>query len=231
MITSPDNEQLKTIRKLQQKRWRERLDLFAAEGEDLVEAAERAGWEPETLLIAGEDVEPELLADVSTLGSGTRVIGVYKRRWSQPGGELSVYLHGVGDPGNVGAVIRSAHALCDGPVALGPGCADPFSPKAVRASMGSLFARPPAQVGFGELHGTPVALDSQAERTLGELEARPPLVLCLGAEREGLPPELLERAGERVRIALRPDGPESLNVAMAATVALHEVANRMAHSG
>ncbi len=228
MITSPDNEQLKTIRKLQQKRWRERLDLFAAEGEDLVEAAERAGWQPETLLIAGEDVEPELLADVSTLGSGTRVIGVYKRRWSQPGGDLSVYLHGVGDPGNVGTVIRSAHALCDGPVVLGPGCADAFSPKAVRASMGSLFARPPAQVGFGELPGTPVALDSQAERTLGELEPRPPLVLCLGAEREGLPPELLERAGERVRIALRPDGPESLNVAMAATVALHEASNRMA---
>jgi TrmH family RNA methyltransferase len=231
MITSPDNEQLKTIRKLQQKRWRERLDLFAAEGEDLVEAAELAGWQPETLLIAGEDVEPELLADVSTLGSGTRVIGVYRRRWSQPGGELSVYLHGVGDPGNVGTVIRSAHALCDGPVVLGPGCADPFSPKAVRAGMGSLFARPPARVGFGELPGTPVALDSQAERTLGELEARPPLVLCLGAEREGLPPELLERAGERVRIALRPDGPESLNVAMAATVALHEVANRMTPSG
>ncbi len=227
MITSPDNEQLKTIRKLQQKRWRERLDLFAAEGEDLVEAAERAGWQPETLLIAGEDVEPELLADVSTLGSGTRVIGVYARRWSQPGGELSVYLHGVGDPGNVGTVIRSAHALCDGPVVLGPGCADPFSPKAVRASMGSLFARPPAKVGFGELHGTPVALDSQAERTLGELEVRPPLVLCLGAEREGLPPELLERAAERVRIALRPDGPESLNVAMAATVALHEVSRKL----
>ncbi|HEY8771535.1 MAG TPA: TrmH family RNA methyltransferase, partial [Thermoleophilaceae bacterium] len=140
MITSPDNEQLKTIRKLQQKRWRERLDLFAAEGEDLVEAAERAGWQPETLLIAGEDVEAELLADVSTLGSGTRVIGVYRRRWSQPGGELSVYLHGVGDPGNVGTVIRSAHALCDGPVVLGPDCADPYSPKAVRASMGSLFA-------------------------------------------------------------------------------------------
>jgi TrmH family RNA methyltransferase len=231
MITSPDNEQLKTIRKLQQKRWRKRLDLFAAEGEDLVEAAERAGWQPETLLIAGDDVEPELLADVSTLGSGTRVIGVYRRRWSQPGGELSVYLHGVGDPGNVGTVIRSAHALCDGPVVLGPGCADPFSPKAVRASMGSLFARPPARVGFGELHGTPVALDSQAGRTLGELEVRPPLVLCLGAEREGLPPELLERAGERVRIALRPDGPESLNVAMAATVALYNVANRMADSG
>jgi RNA methyltransferase, TrmH family len=222
MIQSADNEQLKTIRKLQQKRWRERLDLFAAEGEDLVEAAEAAGWEPELLLIAGEDVEPELLAQASALGSGTRVIGVYKRRWSEPGGELSVYLHGVGDPGNVGTVIRSAHALCDGPVVLGPGCADPFSPKAVRASMGSIFARPPAQ---GDPVGARIALDAAAERTIGEVEAAPPVVVCLGAERDGLPADF---PGERVRIPLRPDGPDSLNVAMAATVALHDVANRMA---
>jgi RNA methyltransferase, TrmH family len=228
MITSPHNEQLKTIRKLQQKHWRERLDLFAAEGEDLAEAAEDAGWEPEALLIGGEDVEQELLDEVSSLGSGTRVIGVYRRRWSAPGGDLSLYLHGVGDPGNVGTVIRSAHALADGPVVLGPGCADPFSPKAVRASMGSLFARPPARAAFGELGGTRIALDAGAERVLGEVEAHPPVVLCLGAERDGLPPELLEQAGERVGIPLRPDGPESLNVAMAATVALYEVATRMA---
>src|SRR3954447_23170127 len=208
MIQSPDNEQLKTIRKLQSKRWRERLDLFAAEGEDLVEAAEAAGWEPESLLGAGEDVEPELLDEVSALGSGTRVIGVYRRRWSEPGGDLSVYLHGVGDPGNVGTVIRSAHALADGPVVLGPGCADPFSPKAVRASMGSLFARPPARAAFGALPGTLVGLDAHAERSLGEVEAIPPLVICLGAEREGLPEGLPASA----RIPLRPDGPDSLNV-------------------
>ena len=162
MISSPDNEQLKTIRKLQQKRWRERLDLFAAEGEDLVEAAELAGWEPETLLVAGLDVEQELLDEVSALGSGSRAIGIYRRRWSQPGGALSVYLHGVGDPGNVGTVIRSAHALCDGPVVLGPECADPYSPKAVRASMGSIFARPPARARFEELAGTLIALDAGA---------------------------------------------------------------------
>src|SRR5687768_11588660 len=132
MIRSPDNEKLKTIRKLQQKRWREKLDLFAAEGEDLVEAA----WEPEFVLWAGEDVEPDLLADVSTLGSGTRVIGVYKRRWAeihrsgaeQPApsrtaaGDLLVYLHGVEDPGNVGTIVRSAHALAEATVVLGPGC-------------------------------------------------------------------------------------------------------------
>jgi RNA methyltransferase, TrmH family len=225
MIRSPDNEKLKTIRKLQQKRWREKLDLFAAEGEDLVEAA----WEPEFVLWAGEDVEPDLLADVSTLGSGTRVIGVYKRRWADPTGDLLVYLHGVEDPGNVGTIVRSAHALAEATVVLGPGCADPFSPKAVRASMGSIFARPPARARFGELHGHyRLALDSASGQPLEEVALGDgSVVVCLGAEREGLPAELLEAADAVARIPLRADGPDSLNVAMAATVALYEVERRM----
>src|SRR5689334_22962779 len=228
MITSPDNEQLKTIRKLQAKKHRERTGLFVAEGEDLVEAAT---WEPEILLVADVDVEPALLDAVSSLGSGSRVIGVYKQHWSEPGGLLSVYLQGVQDPGNVGAIIRSAHALADGPVILGSGCADPYSPKAVRASMGSIFARPPARGEFGELPGTRLALDSRADTPLGELDETRPLVICAGAEREGLPADLLEAADARARVPLRPDGPDSLNVAMAVTVALHELGNRMPRRG
>jgi TrmH family RNA methyltransferase len=224
MIRSPDNEKLKTIRKLQQKRWREKLDLFAAEGEDLVEAA----WEPEFVLWAGEDVEPDLLADVSTLGSGTRVIGVYKRRWADPGGDVLVYLHGVEDPGNVGTIIRSAHALADATVVLGPRCADPFSPKAVRASMGSIFARPPARAALEDLPGRRLALDSGSGEALGEIRLGDgPVVLCLGAEREGLPAEVLDAADAVAHIPLRAGGPDSLNVAMAATVALYEVERRM----
>jgi RNA methyltransferase, TrmH family len=221
VITSADNDKLKTIRKLAQKSWRDKLGLFAAEGEDLVQA----GWEPEFVLRAGVDVEPELLDAVSLLGSGTRVIGVYEQRWADPGGDLSVWLSGVEDPGNVGTIIRSAHALADGPVVLGPGCADPYSPKAVRASMGSIFARPPARATLAELPGRPLALSAHGERTLDEVEPAPPLVLCLGAERGGLPEEL-ER--EAVRIDVRS---ESLNVAMAASIALYETARRMRGHG
>jgi TrmH family RNA methyltransferase len=230
MISSPDNQHLKTIRKLHQKHWRERLGLFIAEGEDLVLAAEAAGWEPETVLVAGDDVEPDLLASASTLGSGTRAIGIYLQRWSDAGGELSVYLHGVGDPGNLGAIVRAAHALCDGPVTLGPDCADPFSPKAVRASMGSVFARPPARAGFERLEGTRIALDPRADRTLTHVERAlvAPVVLCLGAEREGLPQELVESAELAARIPARPDGPESLGVAAAAAIGLYELGTRMA---
>ena len=249
MITSADNEKLKTIRKLQQKSWRTKLGLFSAEGEDLVAAAAAAGREPALVLRAGEDVEPELLDAVSTLGSGTRVIGVYKQTWAQPEGDVLVYLHGVEDPGNVGTIIRSAHALADATVVLGPGCADPHSPKAVRASMGSIFARPPARATLNALDGQKVALDVTAERELRDVEVTGRVVLVLGSERGVLPAGAREAAAPlagaweadareaaaggveeilRVRIPVHAD---SLNVAMAATVALYEVANRMAADG
>jgi TrmH family RNA methyltransferase len=228
MITSPDNSKLKSIRKLQTRRERERSGLFAAEGEDLVAAAEAAGVEPQYLLVAGEDVEAELLDAVSSLGSGTRVIGVYRQRWDEPHGSLRIYLHGVGDPGNVGAAIRSAHALADGNVILGPGCADPYSPKAVRASTGSIFARPPARAGFEDLEGATVALDAAADLELASVEVESPVTVCIGAEREGLPADVLAAATHTTRIPLVPDAPDSLNAAMAATVGLYELGRRMA---
>ena len=214
MITSADNDKLKTIRKLQQKRWRTKLGLFSAEGEDLV------GPDPVFLLRAGEDVEPELLDAVSTLGSGTRVIGVYEQRWAEPAGDVLVYLHGVEDPGNVGTIMRSAHALADATVVLGPGSADPYSPKAVRASMGSIFSRPPARATIDDLGGQRIALDANADRELRDTKLTAPVVLVLGSERGALPEGV-----DAVRISVRGD---SLNVAMAATVALYETALRMA---
>jgi TrmH family RNA methyltransferase len=228
VIRSADNSKLKTIRKLRQKHWREKLGLFAAEGEDLMEAAERAGWEPEFVLRADREVEPSLLSEVSTLGSGSRAIGVYPQRWSEPGGRLMVWLHGVADPGNVGTVLRAAHALCDGPLVLGPECADPYSPKAVRASMGSIFARPPARAGFDELPGLRIALDARAGEDVRSVTLTDRVAVCAGAERRGLPDVVLAAADAVARIPLRPDGPESLNVAMAATVALYELGTRMA---
>ena len=127
--------------------------------------------------------KPESLDAVSTLASGTRVIGVYRQRRAEPEGRLLVYLHGVEDPGNVGTIIRSAHALADATVVLGPGCADAYSPKAVRASMGSIFGKPPARAHLAEIRGRPLALDPYADRDLAAVDLSPPLVLVLGSER------------------------------------------------
>ena len=139
---------------------------------------QQAGWRAlEGYRLAGSglggedfvDVDAQALAAVSTLGSGTRVIGVYEQRWAQaPAGPLCVYLHGVGDPGNVGAVLRSARAFGASSVALGPGCADPYGPKAVRASMGAIFAVALARVeSVAELPGERVALVAHEGEVLG----------------------------------------------------------------
>jgi TrmH family RNA methyltransferase len=226
MITSKDNEKLKLVRRLADRRHREREGLFAVEGEDLLAAGREAGLEPELVLSAadsglgGEEVEPELLASASTLGSGARVISVWRRRWAEPSGPLCVYLHGVGDPGNVGAIIRTTHALAGATIVLGPGCADPFSPKATRATMGSIFAQPVAR---GDVASTPEPRAGLVAHGGGE-PGKAPATICLGAEREGLPPEVLAECDERWTIPLRPGGAESLNVAAAAAISLAALA-------
>ena len=221
MITSRDNERLKLIRKLQDRRWRDKLGLFAVEGEDLVEAGIAAGLEPADKLVGGEDVAPELLAEVSALAHPPRVVAVFRHddlpRGVRP---VTLALWHVGDPGNVGTLLRAADAFGAG-FALSEGCADPTGPKAVRASMGSLFRVPVS--GFEEPPGRRIALVPGGGIPLPELDERGDVVFVLGAEREGLPSEVLDRCAERASIP-QPGGGESLNVATAGSIALYELA-------
>ena len=223
MITSRDNEKLKLVRKLHERRWRDKLGLFAVEGEDLLEAALGAGLEPADVLVAGEDVEPELLAEVSALAHPPRVVAVFRRGDLASGTRpVTLALWRVADPGNVGTLVRAADAFGAG-IALSEGCADPTGPKAVRASMGSLFRVP--LTSFDEAPGKRVALVPSGGILLPELQLDGDVVLVLGAEREGLPPEVLERCDERASIP-QPGGSESLNVAMAGAIALYELARQ-----
>lgn len=228
MITSPHNEKLKLVRKLRDRKHREREGLFVSEGEDLVEAGLAAGAAPHTLLSAagsglgGEEVEAELLAGVSSLGSGTRAIAVWPLAWADEAAAPCVYLHGVADPGNVGAIVRTAHALLGGTVVLGPGCADPFGPKAVRASMGSLFAQPLLRAGVEATPEPRAALVAHGGAPLAGLGDV--ATLCLGAEREGLPAEVLAQCELRATIPLRA-GAESLNVAAAAAIGIERLSS------
>jgi TrmH family RNA methyltransferase len=229
MISSPDNEKLKLVRKLRRRRQREREGLFVTEGEDLVAAGLAAGAEPRALLVAagsgleGEEVEPELLARVSELGSGTRAIAIWEQRWAEAPEPPCLYLHGVADPGNVGAIVRTAHALLGGTVVLGPGCADPFGPKAARASMGSLFGQALLRAG---VEATPAPRAALLARGGSGLEAlAPAATLCLGAEREGLPDEVLAACEIEATVPLRPGAAESLNVAAAAAIAAERLSS------
>ena len=234
-ITSHHNEKLKEIRKLtQRRRERDRAGRFVAEGEDLLAAADAAGWEPLHRLsvagsgLAGEEVEPAALASVSGLGAGTRTLAVYEARWAPLAtGPLCVCLYGVSDPGNVGAVLRCARAFGAASVAVGPGTADPYSPKAVRASMGAVFEVPLARVhALADLPGPTVALSADpdhAHPALAELELGA-VTFVVGAERDGLAPDVVAAADAVARIPIHT---HSLNAAMAATIALYE-ATRMA---
>ena len=189
-----------------------------AEGEDLLAAADAAGWTPVVRLRAGVDVAPEALAKVSSLGSGSRELAIYEERWGVPAGPLCVALWGVKDPGNVGTVLRGALAFGASSVAIGPETADPYGPKAVRASMGAVFAVPVARVtSVSDLPAPAVALAAREGEPLTREDAG---TLVIGSERAGLPAEVVEGC-DRVRHI--PIQSESLNAARAATVALYEV--------
>jgi RNA methyltransferase, TrmH family len=221
MITSRENEKLKLVRKLRERRWRDKLGLFVAEGEDLVDSAASVGIEPVELLIAGHNVEPALLAEVSALGHPARVIGVF-RRSELPRGvapEVGLALWRVADPGNVGTLIRAADALGPAFVALSPGCADPTGPVAVRGSMGAVFRVPLVEL---EVAPRPwIALVPEGGKQLADVAGVDRATFLLGAEREGLPPELVARCDETATIPIAL-GADSLNVAMAGTIALYE---------
>jgi RNA methyltransferase, TrmH family len=228
VITSPSNPRLKLVRRLASRRQRERLGLFVCEGEDLVEAALASGAQPVDMLVAGETVEPGLLADLSTLAHPARVIAVFRRAdlprldpASAPAAGLALWR--VGDPGNVGTLVRAADGLGPAFVALSAGCADPTGPKALRASMGAIFRVPLGR--FDEAPGRRIALVPRGGSPLAEVDLSGPTTFVLGAEREGLPEDVVAECEQAASIPLAP-GSESLNVALAGAVALYEQQRR-----
>jgi len=223
MITSAANPRLKLVRKLASARQRRKLGLFAVEGEDLVEAGLAAGLEPVDVLRAREDVTPELLPSVSGLAHPPRVVAVFRTAdlpHPDPSNRLllGLALWRVSDPGNVGTLIRTADAF-GAFVALSAGCADPTSPKALRASAGAVFRVPAGR--FDEAPGRRIALVAHGGRPLAEIELGDGVCFVLGTEREGLPDDVLAECDKAATIPLA-EGAESLNVAVAGAIALYE---------
>jgi TrmH family RNA methyltransferase len=225
VITSRDNPRLRLVRRLQSHAQRRRLGLFVCEGEDLVEAALEAGLEPAELLRSGEDVEPELLAEVSTLAHPPRVLAVFRTADLPPlvPRPVALALWHVSDPGNLGTLVRSADAF-GAAVGLSAGCAEPTGAKALRASAGAVFRVPLGR--FDGVAGRRLALVAHGGRPLEEVELADGDVLVLGAEREGLPAEVRQQCDESVTI-YTPGLAESLNVASAGAIALYAWSSRV----
>jgi RNA methyltransferase, TrmH family len=237
MITSASNPRLKLVRKLASGRQRAKLGLFVCEGEDLVAAGLAAGLRPVEALVdperpaeldgleGAEEVEPALLAELSSLAHPPRVVAVFRkadlpRDLNAPTG---LALWHVADPGNVGTLIRTADALGPAFVALSPGCADPTSPKALRASTGAVFRVPTGS--FDDAPRPWIGLVPRGGSALSDADLGERATFVLGAEREGLPEDVAASCDILASIPLT-DGAESLNVAAAGAIALYERSRR-----
>jgi RNA methyltransferase, TrmH family len=236
VITSAANPRLRLVRRLASRRQRERLGLFACEGEDLVQAALEAGIEPVEALVdaerppaldglpTAEAVEPRLLASVSSLAHPPRVIAVFRRDDlprldpADPPG-VGVALWHVVDPGNIGTILRASDGLGPAFVALSSGCGDPTGVKALRASAGAIFRVPIGR--FDDAPRPRIAMLTRGGTALRELELPEPVTFVLGAEREGLPDDIAAECELGATVPLAPQA-ESLNVAITAAIALYE---------
>jgi len=238
VITSASNPRLKLVRKLASGRQRAKLGLFACEGEDLVAAGLAAGIRPVEVLVdaerpvevegleAAEEVEPGLLAELSSLAHPPRIVAVFRRADlpREPAAPTGLALWHVGDPGNVGTLVRTADALGPSFVALSEGCADPTSPKALRASMGAIFRVPTGS--FDDAPRPWIGLVPRGGKALADTELGERATFVLGAEREGLPEDVTSSCDLLASIPLA-EGAESLNVAAAGAIALYERARRL----
>jgi RNA methyltransferase, TrmH family len=218
---------LKRAAKLKAKKHREAERLFLAEGETLIRESKEP---PKSLFDEAAEVRR-----LSTLTTPTGPVGVFPLVDVPAEALLSttgriVLLHGVQDPGNVGAVIRSAHAFETG-VALSRGCADLYNPKTVRATMGSIFHVPVAReveslgflqeaqsADFRSVAAIPGSGDSPRSLPAGRI------VIAVGAEGPGLPAEVVEASETWVTI---PSRAASLNAAIAASILLYEAYMRV----
>ncbi len=268
-IAGRNNASVKLAGKLQKKKYRVERGLFVAEGLDLLLAADTVGATPAEILVREDLVErlprrmrdaaqagaldigvcdAATLAGASSLGGASDVIALFPLpSWSL--GDLrlaegvTVYLHGVGDPGNVGTIVRGAVAFGAAGVACSPGTADAYGPKAVRAGMGAQFLMPvvtevtlddlEAKLFAEESRGNPaptvIVADPRAEtdsRSLAQAVGRRSggsssagVVVVLGSERGELP----EFRRAITRVAVPQARFDSLNVAMAATILLYEL--------
>lgn len=221
------NATLKRLAKLKQKKYRETERLFLAEGRTLLQ---EATVPPEHLF-----TDHDSIRKLSTLTTPTGPVAVFPFLDVTTGELLErrdriVFLHGLQDPGNVGTVIRAAHAFGAG-IALSVGTADLYNPKTVRATMGSIFHAPIARevrplpfLKEAEVLGFTTAAAVPGGTEISSSLSAEKLAIVVGAEGGGLPEEVISACRKVVTI---PVLAESLNAAVAASILLYEAYNRV----
>lgn len=242
----PSRADIKLIRSLGQKKFREELGLFVVEGEKMVGEALTQKRFPVEAVYRLSDIGEEVMERMSHLSSPSPALAVLRIPQEEiqdnapapalPSG-LCLGLDSVRDPGNVGTILRLADWFGIGTVYLSPDCVDLYNPKTVQATMGSIFRQRAVTCDLHALvrgctaAGIPVyatALDGEDIRSAA-LDTTRALIL-MGSERDGLSPALMAAATRRLHIpsfASNPDAAaESLNVAIATAVTCYEFRRR-----
>ena len=245
-LSSVSNPRVRQWRQLLAPKGRRAHGLFLAEGAHLAKEAVDAGAAETLLVLSGQEeayaelarsapevvrVSPQVLSALTDSRTPQGVLAVCRLPAAgglEAAGPRLAALNRLQDPGNVGAILRTLDAAAFDGLLVDAGCADPFSPKALRASMGAVFRVP--VYACGDL---PRALDALSgyDRVAGDLRgepyyAHPPfgprVCLLVGNEGAGLDADVLSRADFRLRLPI-PGGAESLNAAVAAGLMIYDV--------
>lgn len=230
------NAEIKRLRRLHQKKYRDDERLFLAEGTKLMEEMARAGVEPAgvwaTQSLEGslpfeiERISEEQMRKISTLSTPPGVLAVVPyadKQLGTPWQDWALYLSGVSDPGNMGTLLRIADWFGLGAVFCSPACVDVYNPKVVQASMGAVFRVPFQQkCDSGWLKniadkGIPVVSAEMQGTPIQDFQWPKSGLLVMGSESHGVEDEIAALVNERVTIP-RVGEAESLNVAVAAGI-------------
>lgn len=266
-IKSTANPRFRALKALSRRRIREREGLYIAEGFHLVGEALRAKAFIDGFYISprGEDraegkamlaqaeaqhlkvfsMADELLDELSEVEGPEGILATARLAYMEldelvaglAPDAILVVADGLQDPGNLGTIIRTAHAAGAAGLVLAPDTVDPFNGKTLRAAMGSHFYLPLARAGDERIAGALsaagvrlLATDPHAGEPLWNTDLSGRIAFLLGSEAAGPRRQLLKAAEQRVRIPM-PGGAESLNVAVATAISLYEAVRQRGHAG
>lgn len=239
LYTSIENKKIKSIKKLEQKKFRDETSEFVVEGDHLVMEAFKANILKEIIALEGTiidkvDVEinyatSSVLKYISSLSTPPKVIGICKKIKEKPLKDKILILDGIQDPGNLGTIIRSCVAFNISDIIVGPDTTDIYSPKVLRATQGMIFNVNIIKRNLGEIiyslknsgytiYGTKV----NGGKSVKNVEKREKFAIIMGNEGNGVKKENLDLCSEYIYIDMN-NKCESLNVGVATGIILYEL--------
>ena len=239
-ITSVNNERIKELVKLKEKKHRDKMGLFFIEGLDIIEEAYKNGLLKELYILDGYDspykdipytnVSYEVMKKISDMESVSEYYGVCKKIQEKELGKKIIILDGIQDPGNLGTIIRSAVAFNIDTVVLSCECVDLYNSKVLRSTKGMIFNK---NVSVRDIVPFIDSLDKYiiygTSVTNGEdirsIELPEYIALVIGNEGKGISQEVYDRCNKFIYIKMN-DRCESLNAGVAASIIMYEVNNK-----